>query len=125
MGPSSTNTLSVAAATEEQTSKGKILAEYREIAELMADEPYTAFFRKFDYISMLRLITLQTRLSEDEEELKRLGLIFSVARPNNDDDGTNGNAVSYTPEQLHILDRCEVSLRDYREWHLQGYLSAL
>jgi hypothetical protein len=95
------------------TDIGKL---YPDIAEYMTDEPYFANFRTFDYISTLRLISLQARLATEESELKRLELIFPQRDASSINDCTpEGNKLPYSSEQLRVLDSCEAHLRDYCE----------
>jgi hypothetical protein len=91
--------------------------EYIAVAEQMSDQPSWAFFRRFDYIATLRLISLQARLAKEESKLKRLELVFPERAAISDKD--DADAVLYSPEQLRILDRSESLLRDYSELALR------
>jgi hypothetical protein len=103
---------------------GTSSSEFRAVAEQMNEDSYYACFRKFDYISTLRLISLQARLAKEESELKRLELVFPERATISDTDDTHdGNIVLYSPEQLRILDRSESLLRDYSESALRVKIS--
>jgi hypothetical protein len=104
--------------------KGMSSDEYRAVAERMDEDSYYACFRKFDYISTLRLISLQARLAKEESELKRLELVFPERATISDKDDTHdGDKVLHGPEQLRILDRSESLLRDYSKSPLRVKMS--